>query len=661
MAPRPLHLEYRADIDGIRAIAVLSVLVFHVHEGWLPGGFTGVDIFFVISGFLITSILLKDLRRGSFSFLAFYRRRILRIAPAYFAVVLVSLCAGALLFLPEDIESLARSALWSSFSLPNVYFWKYLDTSYFAPDSSQVPLLHLWSLGIEEQFYLFWPALLLLTHRLGKRWLPLAAMMILALASFYFAERWAEKHVMFAYYMLPARGGELLVGAMLAALPASKTGAGPRGVLPGLNGLLGLGGVLLICYGLLALNDKSRFPGVNALVPSIGTALLILAGRDRSCWISRLLSFKPLVWVGLISYSLYLWHWPLLAFARYFVTELNLLESLCLVVVIFLVSTASYRWIELPFRRPRGAQAGSSPRVLAGYAAATIVLCTLSFLLVRSDGLDGLLGRGYYRDSLARLLKRTEPALRYEYNCQSSNFYPELFSAERCVIRPQGSRDPVKMILLGDSNAAHYIGVLGAIGRRYGFSFRNVSLSSCPPILGDSDKYGNRTDRAPCADYRSTIMDEVEPYQYVVLGAQWSSHSRVKSFRKDLEKTIRQLRARGKQVVLLGMVPRFNSYGLKCEARRLRLPLVDCERRSGESPYLDTAINTYLRGLAANDTGISYLDVSKILCVGGVCRPYLDSKPVYYDAGHLSMAGSWEIGAKMVDDPDTIPDVFRRF
>lgn len=273
-------MTYRRDIDGLRALAVMAVVLFHIDPAWVPGGFVGVDIFFVISGYLITSIISGRIRSGEFAFGWFFLRRIRRIAPAYFAVTLITLAVGCVLMLPSDLEFLGKSAFWSAFSVPNVFFWLHLDTGYFAADSRQLPLLHLWSLGVEEQFYMVWPAMLVIAMRYLPRRMMIAFLFILIAVSFQYAQAKAVSDPSFAYYMLPTRAGELGLGALLALMqmnpqPTSSGGFGHE--------LLAAMGLILVLFALFALDENSLFPGWNAFLPCFGTVLLILAGSHRDC------------------------------------------------------------------------------------------------------------------------------------------------------------------------------------------------------------------------------------------------------------------------------------------------------------------------------------------------------------------------------------------
>ena len=310
--------NYRADIDGLRAVAVLLVIFFHFNKNIVPGGFVGVDIFFVISGFLITQNISSQIEQGKFSLTEFYRRRIKRIIPAMAFVVLLTTLFSQYFLLPVDALKEARSALWSMFSLGNIFFWKYLDTGYFATESITAPLLHLWSLGVEEQFYVFWPFFLLLLSKFKLHRFWSLIVFVLAFFSFALGEWWYAEHPTFVYYMLPFRAGELMAGALAArAVMQQKksisTLSAPKKYFTELCAMMG---VLLITWSSFYLSEADKFPGFNAVFPALGTGLMLYAGAVSNR-VNSLLAFKGLVWIGLISYSAYLWHWPILAFLRY--------------------------------------------------------------------------------------------------------------------------------------------------------------------------------------------------------------------------------------------------------------------------------------------------------------------------------------------------------
>ncbi|HWN84944.1 MAG TPA: acyltransferase, partial [Vicinamibacterales bacterium] len=302
-------------------MAVLAVVIYHARASLLPGGFVGVDVFFVISGFLISGIVFTRIDRGLFSLLDFYRRRVQRIAPAMFVVVAATLAAAYWLLLPRDAADTARSAVFSVASLANVYFWLYRDQGYFAADSRELPLLHLWSLGVEEQFYMVWPLVLLAIGRAWRTRAFLAWSAVAAVASFVLGDLLFAWDPSFVYYLMPTRAGELLVGALVSALLLG----GRANIAPERRSWIGLAGAVAIGTSLFLYNDATIFPGVRALVPTLGTAALLFAGsQPHGGPVTRLLASKPFVAIGLISYSVYLWHWPLMAIYRYGYGELTL-------------------------------------------------------------------------------------------------------------------------------------------------------------------------------------------------------------------------------------------------------------------------------------------------------------------------------------------------
>ena len=647
-----MKTAYRPDIDGLRAVAVLSVVFYHLHAALVPGGYVGVDIFFVISGYLITRIIWNEADEGRFSFANFYLRRIRRIAPAFLVVVAATLAAGALLLLPDDLARLARSATWSALSLGNVYFWKFLDVDYFAAASAEEPLLHLWSLGVEEQFYMVWPALILVATLFRRR--RIAALTIAAVAcvaSFWNAQATLEVAQKWAYYMLPARGGELMLGALLAILRHEGPGRLP---LPSRNVAEGLAlvGFALIGGALWGLDDSSAFPGINAFWPCLGAVLLIYAGEAQSRVVHAVLARKAMVFVGLVSYSLYLWHWPILAFLRYFHGEIGLAHGAFALVAMGVLTVLSYRYVETPARnwRPR-------PRTQAwalfGLPSMAIILVSLG--LVWTGGFKARIeGTQAYRDGLARVERDTAPAMHFPSNCQGSQYDPRVLSEARCVLPKQFATPAPGLLLWGDSQAAHYLGVIEQLARHGGFSFRNATFSTCPPVFGG--RYGTTAFIAGCGPFRRDVEAAVRAgaVRTVVMSGAWSIYDRQKGFRADFERTVDTLRAHGVDVVLIGQVPYFGNYNRSCELRGMRIGGVDCQARYTIDEPRPTSTERYLEDFARK-RGLPFLDVRDVLCRDGKCSPYLDGHLVYYNPTHLSLAGSTRIGDKLLASPARAP------
>lgn len=337
-----MHLKYRADIDGLRAIAVLVVIFFHANIPGFSGGFVGVDIFFVISGFLITSVIHNEIENDNFSISKFYERRIRRIFPALVPVIIFTLIVGSYGFNFRAFKALGQSVTATTLFSSNILFW--LTGGYFATSSLQKPLLHTWSLAVEEQFYLFFPLLLLLVSRFKKK-RYIQWFVVIGLLSLITSILAVNINRETAFYWAPTRAWELLIGSIIAlkAIPRLKSNFN-RNILSGL-------GLCLIIYSVCFYTEATIFPGLNALSPVIGASLIIYSGIGGEGSISKFLSFKPLVYIGLISYSLYLWHWPLFAFTRYFLLrELTIVEIIVIIFVTVIISAFSLRFIEQPFR-----------------------------------------------------------------------------------------------------------------------------------------------------------------------------------------------------------------------------------------------------------------------------------------------------------------------
>ena len=340
-------MKYRREIDGLRALAVIPVIFYHAEFHFFGGGFVGVDVFFVISGFLITSLILAEKQAGTFSLVNFYERRARRILPALFFVIICCIPFAWFLLLPSSMILFADAVVAVATFVSNILFWK--TTGYFTPATEMRPLLHTWSLAVEEQYYLFFPIFLIAFWRLGNRWI-LAALAVFAALSLALAEWGSIDHPEAAFYLLPTRGWELLVGAIVAFFFVDLEK--PR-ACSSLSEVGSAVGILLIAFAIFSFDKNTPFPGLYALVPTIGTALVIVFGT-QSTVVGRLLGNKILVGVGLISYSAYLWHQPLFAFARHHATDQPskaLLGTLaaCALVLAYL----SWKYVETPFRDKR--------------------------------------------------------------------------------------------------------------------------------------------------------------------------------------------------------------------------------------------------------------------------------------------------------------------
>ena len=369
-------MKYRAEIDGLRALAVLPVILFHAGFEWFSGGFVGVDVFFVISGYLITTIIISEMAEGKFSIVNFYERRARRILPALFFVMAACLPFAWLWLSPSDLKDFGQSlAALSTFS-SNILFWQ--ESGYFDTAAELKPLLHTWSLAVEEQYYIVFPIFLMLTWRLGIKWV-LIILSVVFLLSLGIAQ-WGAYYKPFAtFFLLPTRGWELLIGVFAAFYLKHNTHLKSHFLNQALS-LLGFG---MIVYSIIAFDETTPFPSLYALVPTIGTGLLILCAAPKT-YVHKLLSLKFLVGIGLVSYSAYLWHQPLLSFARYrYVDFLPTTVLLCLCVLSLLLAWFSWRFIEKPFRNSKMI---SRRQVFRLSLASAMLFCCMGAILHFTDG-----------------------------------------------------------------------------------------------------------------------------------------------------------------------------------------------------------------------------------------------------------------------------------
>lgn len=641
--------QYRPDIDGLRAVAVLSVIIFHLDEALIPGGFIGVDIFFVISGYLITLHILRDMDTGNFSLLKFYQRRVKRIAPAMLVVISVVMFVSMIIMRPEDTDEVGRTAFASLVSMANIYFWLFQDSSYFAPASNEVPLLHLWSLGVEEQFYFFWPLILMLTYQVTKGKHFLGIFSIVAITSFLLGEMLFHEFPSFVYYMLPTRAGELILGALSAYLVIKK---GDVNVPNWISCLAAIFGLLSIIISLIFLNESIVFPGLYAIPPTLGATALILAGHYGNSLPTKIMTIRPLIFVGLISYSAYLWHWPLIAFTRYAGISIDLQIGTLLFILTLLLATASYYWVERPTRRYQGT---AIQVILYQYVTPTSVLLALSFTLVMT--------RGYFlhnnANQYANLSSTTKPAYAFNYVCQKWELTDNDLLNENCILGKPGDAKPAAL-LWGDSHAAHYVGMLGAFAEKANFRMRNLQHASCPPIKSDPVDYVSARRLKNCRNSLERIRTVLDDYEVIIISSAWNSYQKKSAqFFDDFFETVMGLVAMGKRVILLGSVPHVNGYDRICKEKAVTLTWINCDY--DDNPLSDkiVAVNSKLMAFSERTARVDYYDITEHLCPGGICSAYdTAGTALYFDSTHLSLPASWKIGQQIINKSNSVPSVF---
>ncbi|CAN5154689.1 acyltransferase family protein [soil metagenome] len=458
-------LHYRPDIDGLRAIAVSSVVLFHIGAPHLDGGFVGVDIFFVISGFLITKIIAGEIERGEFSVVKFYERRIRRIFPALFAMLIVSGLIATAILMPLDFQEFSASAVATALFSSNIFFW--LKSGYFDQAAELKPLLHTWSLAVEEQYYTVFPLFMALTM---KRWIHWRwALLAVTLASLALSVVMVRTDPSMTFYLPFSRFWELLIGSLIAVgwPPAIKNLLARQGL-----SLLGLG---MILYSIATYTAQTRFPGETALLPCVGAALILYADIRGPTLVGRLLSLKPFIWLGLISYSLYLWHWPVLVFTRYVLMRpLTVIDKSAVFLAVMVLAYLSWRFIERPFRRAR--HVGPVALFAGAGVIATVII---------GAGLYGYLQKG--------VPERFPPAVRH-YALASQDINPR---RQACDQRPVADvaanrvctlgadvAGPPTFAVLGDSFGDAMIPGVDSAGNLAGRKGLILTHSGCYALVG---------------------------------------------------------------------------------------------------------------------------------------------------------------------------------
>ncbi len=638
--------NYRPDIDGLRAVAVLSVIIFHINESLLPGGFVGVDIFFVISGYLITQHILRDLDKQRFSIAEFYRRRVKRIMPAMLVVVFVTLIAAQQLLLPRDAEEVAESALWSVLSMANVYFWLFEDTSYFAAASQEKPLLHLWSLGVEEQFYIFWPLMLMLAYKLHAGRNFFLSLVLIAFVSFIAGEYFYSHAPSFVYYMLPTRAGELLVGALLAKYLLKRPDYVPSDNLAFICSLLGW---VLIVASLFLLSEHDVFPGLKAIPPTLGAALLIFSGGFSTSALISCLKLKPMVFVGLISYSAYLWHWPLLAFYRYGYGDISATAGVVLFTVTLLCAWLSYRFVEIPFRQ---SEQSALTVIIRQFALPSFVIIFLSLASMKLDGYGFRWLSQDYKNTLTTLRDANKPAYRYDYVCQSQVITLADASDPKCIVGETHTGQSTDILLWGDSNAAHYIGIIGAFAHAEKFSFRNLQIGSCPPVKSDPAPFATAKRLADCRQSQAITFETLAKYDTIIVSANWTFYDEQSNgFYEQFFTTLRDLVRDGKRIIIIGKAPVLETYDRKCREKAISFPAIRCEYPNAPLAQKVIEANARLKSFADQEDNIEYADFNAYICPQGTCNVLDENGDLnFYDASHLTLNASWKIGEAIIKE-----------
>ena len=636
-------VKYRPDIDGLRAIAVLSVVLYHFGIGGLQGGFVGVDVFFVISGYLITGIIHSELAHGEFTLSRFYERRARRIFPALFVMLLATMLAGLFLLLPSDLAKLGQAAIATILFVSNALYFR--QSGYFDEASDFNPLLHTWSLGVEEQFYVGLPLLLMTVHRYKPDWLVrvVGSCAVLSFAACVLAQPIMAKLV---FFLSPFRAWELLLGSLLAlgVVPRFRNDA-VRQATSAIALIVLLGTVWLMTAGV-------DFPGWKVAIPVLATAVLLHAGAGGRTWASALLSWRPLVFVGLISYSLYLWHWPLLVFVKYRqgMAPLEMWQVCALFAVALLLAVASYRWVEQPFRRWRkDGRASARSHVFAASALGAVLLVGMGVGLVATQGLPQRVPPAALALDQAR-----SPVIPYK-QCDGK---PLSMQRRACRIGTGGTS---RMVLVwGDSWAIAWAPALDELLKREGRSGILALRPACAPLPGVNNR------KSPsCLERNADVLEWIRQNrpQRVYLIAAWQAWANPtggyplddisglqgndRIFTAAYPRTLQAIKPYVEDIVVVGPVPgapEFLPYRLALVAWSGVTPPPAVARAD-----FDIDAGEFWKVARRHAAGVRMIDPTRWFCDRATCR-YLDREGLLYrDGRHLSLQGAHFVARHLME------------
>ena len=662
------HTKYRFDIDGLRAIAILLVVGFHNFPHIVQGGFVGVDIFFVISGFLISMIILKEVKEDTFSYINFYTRRIKRIFPALIVILLACLFFGYFIDFPDELMLLGKHIAGSAIFAANLIFYR--ESGYFDISSELKPLLHLWSLGIEEQYYILWPFLVVVFYKWNRSFLPV--ILFFLILSFLINIMLVANHPEAAFYLPITRFWELLVGSMLAFITLEHKLQAWLGkyndklnynVVLKFQNICAWLGLVLIITSIFFITEHNHFPGFWALLPIIGTFFIILAGQNA--WLNKhILANTIFVFFGLISYPLYLWHWVLLSFFRMMGEDPSLQMRICIITISIILAWITYRFIEKPIRF------GKQTRIKPIALIASLVLMVMIGIYLRESG--GLPNRSFMKNQnmLANDLMYNTSKLPYPpCPAELKNSEPKL----NYCLQSRNSR-PISVVF-GDSHAEHIFYGIAKTDSVHNWLL--VGNSSCMPLTGVTIEGGDVTQ---CQERTKNIISYInsqDSIHTIVLSFfgnvfkdtsfaadHLKSHNgpsprvkiignennklqkKVDLFKYGIEKTVTELESKGKNIIIVIDVPELPFFPRDCIPRLFKHSVVtECSISKLTVLKRQDQLRALLKDIKKSHPNIRIFDPLTFLCDDHICRVKLDNILVYRDSHHLSIRGG-ELYAK---------------
>lgn len=638
-----MNIQYRKDIDGLRAIAVLLVLFTHLEFSYFSGGFVGVDIFFVISGYLITSILIKDINENKFSLINFYEKRIRRIFPALFGVVLISSLIGYFILLPDDYKNFGQSIAATSLFSSNILFWQ--ESNYFDTASKLKPLLHTWSLGVEEQFYLFLPLILILVFKFFKTKLTIVILSI-TFVSFILSIYGAYYKPSTTFYLIPTRAWELLAGSILALNLI------PKSINININTFLSFIGLIFITISVLLFDEYTIFPGLSALLPVSGVLLLIYSGNDKN-FISNILSIKPIIFTGLISYSLYLWHWPLIVFYKYYIINpIMLNEKILLLITSIIIAILSWHFIEKPFRN-RNLFWNRKRIFIFSFISITITF-SFGYFLHKTQGYSDRLNNNIRNDILAN--EKAQKDWQFPVRCDNFKVNPN--KIEDIKLCKLGNKRIKDTLIWGDSHIEMYFPSFRSISNKNpnNHNFTIATSGGCLPIRG----YNQIKPGYFCNEFNNLIFKEaLKPnYKRIIIGSKWDYYGNgytniskdilaIDSIIINLKNDIKILKEKNKEVILILPTHRYE------KSPAIQIQKVLLFKKDHIDNYIkevDLNINYIRKKLKKliKEINIQYIDPYDTFCKKNKCIYQLDNISIFKDDDHLNSKGALMLENKIL-------------
>lgn len=630
-------MEYRREIDGLRALAVVPVIFFHAGFDTFSGGFVGVDVFFVISGYLITSIILAEREAGTFSLVDFYERRMRRILPALFFVMLAYIPFAWFWLPPRDMKDFSESLIAVPIAVSNFLFWQ--TSGYFDTASELKSLIHTWSLAVEEQYYLLFPTFLVLTWRLRRHWV-IGILVVVALTSLALAHWGASNHPQATFFLLPTRIWELLIGVFAAFYLFGRDGTKIKSSDSSyLIQFLSIFGLFLIVYSIFVFDRQTLFPSLYTLIPTLGAAFIVLFATPQTV-VGKILSSKVLVGLGLISYSVYLWHQPLFAFARH-ITLADPGRDVFILLILLAIAAAylSWRFVERPFRNKREVSRKS--------LVISTLFFTAFFVLL---GLAGVLTQGFVdirtnymqKQILATVARSPE---RKECHTSGTNYRKPENACQYYV--PNGS-----WAVLGDSHAVELAYALAKVLEKDNKGVKHFSFSGCAPAYGRIDK--THSDSINCSHWTEEVaahiiadksIDTVVVSHHTEGWAASDSNENAAPW-KSYKGILHAFKAAGKDVVLVLQAPSLDE-DIEHLVFRLDSPPLDIPGKKRKKWEERQKYITERKNEISDE--VTVINPSDLFCDEKDCYVVRDGKALYFDIHHMSVAGALLVAEKVVE------------